>query len=100
MIVSNLKTYLLKITTSKTKAQETYNFDEACRNNEFIPLSITIGKISEKQFERHNYHAMRFQFNHNEITPLLLSTKKQMKFLLQKKIHLNIYTKVGTYKIV
>lgn len=85
MIVSNLKTYLLKITTSKTKAQETYNFDEACRNNEFIPLSITIGKISEKQFERHNYHAMRFQFNHNENNTLIIINEEANEISITKE---------------
>lgn len=85
MIVSNSKTYLLKITTSKTRANETYDFDEACRNNEFTPLNITIGEISEKQFERHNYHAMRFQFNHNENNTLIIIDEKAVKISITKE---------------
>lgn len=66
------KQVVLQIATSTTSAKYIESLTSECQYSGYELKWIVIGDPYELQCEKHNYHAMRYQFNHSENRDLLI----------------------------
>lgn len=84
------KNIVIQIAQSSTSANRIYYMTQACEKCGYELRWIVLGIYSEIQWERDNYHAMRYQYNHSANRDLLVLDMTAEK-ISQHKIDENEY---------
>lgn len=84
------KNIVIQIAQSSTSANMIYYMTQACEKCGYELRWIVLGIYSEIQWERDNYHAMRYQYNHSTNRDLLVLDMSAEK-ISQHKIDENEY---------